>query len=118
MKKKKGIAVLIVCFAIAFVLCTGFFASGSVLTVHADETEEFEIDENNVLVKYNGTAADVTVPEGVVKIGAEAFYGNMNIQRVKLPDSCTVIGEYAFSSCMSLNSIDLNKTVTIEHGAF
>ena len=93
MKKKKGIAVLIVCFAIAFVLCTGFFASGSVLTVHADETEEFEIDENNVLVKYNGTAADVTVPEGVVKIGAEAFYGNMNIQRVKLPDSCTVIGD-------------------------
>jgi hypothetical protein len=38
------------------------------------ESTDFEIDENNVLIKYLGAESIVTVPDGVTAIGSNAFY--------------------------------------------
>ena len=66
---------------------------------------------NNVVVAavkpYTGT---VTVPEGVTKIGPYAFAGSnaagaAKLTSVVMPASLTVIDEYAFSYCATLESV-------------
>ncbi len=52
--------------------------------------------------KYNGDKADVTIPEGVVAIGEDAFYWCKSLESIVIPDSVTSIEDYAFSNCNSL----------------
>ncbi len=47
----------------------------------------------------------VTIPEGVVSIGASAFSFCQRLASVTIPSSVTNIGGYAFASCTSLASI-------------
>ena len=78
---------------------------------------EFEI-EGTVLKKYNGTKAEVVIPEGVAAIGYEAFY-NCDITSITIPNSVTIIGDGAFYSCGRLTSITIPASVkTIGNGAF
>ena len=78
---------------------------------------EFEI-KDGVLVKYNGGAADVTVPDGIRSIGKYAFYSS-DVQSAFLPDSVETIEESAFKYCENLQSIVLPESVTaIGEGAF
>lgn len=51
------------------------------MSVQAEE--EFVI-EDGVLIQYNGNSSDVTIPDGVTKIGDEAFYRNDTIETVKI----------------------------------
>ena len=44
----------------------------------------------------------VVVPEGVTKIGSEAFTGLSSLESITLPDSVTQIGWSAFSGCKNL----------------
>lgn len=67
----------------------------------AAENEGFEI-QDGVLVKYTGTASEVSVPDGVTKIGDSAFEGNTVITNVSFPDSVTEIGSKAFFGCTGL----------------
>lgn len=50
----------------------------------------------------------VTVPEGVIYVGAGSFYGLENLERVTLPDSITYIGDEAFKSSDNLKYINSN----------
>lgn len=70
------------------------------------EESDFVIDENGVLVKYQGAAEDVVVPEGVVSIGNSAFAGCGSLKSVELPAGLKSIESSAFERC-SLSSIKL-----------
>lgn len=54
----------------------------------------------------------VVVPEGVTKIGSEAFTGLSSLESITLPDSVTQIGWSAFSGCTSLAGVTIPDSVT------
>ncbi|MDE6604352.1 MAG: leucine-rich repeat domain-containing protein [Lachnospiraceae bacterium] len=71
------------------------------------------------LVKYNGTAENVSVSNQVKKIDTEAFAGNDYVRSVTLGDAVEVIGARAFSDCDYLESVTVPDSVTvIENAAF
>lgn len=57
------------------------------------------------LVKYNGTEAVVTVPEGVAEIGSTAFAENCCVEEVILPESARSIERGAFADCKNLKKV-------------
>ena len=71
----------------------------------------FVIDDRNVVREYTGTEAKIIVPDGVVTIMEEAFYGNTSITSVILPNSLIGIGADAFHGCSSLESINIPASV-------
>ncbi len=101
--------------------------------------QEFEIDENNVLVKYNeiegktkviipnnvveiGSYAfshskiltDIILPTSMVKIGTSAFDGCTNLVDIIFPNGIKEIGNFAFNGCINLSNIVLpNSLITI-----
>ena len=79
---------------------------------------DFQMD-GTTLVKYNGTAEDVSLSNQVKRIEAEAFAGNDSVRRVTLSDGVEVIGARAFSQCANLESINVPDSVeVIENAAF
>lgn len=76
--------------------------------LQGDGEEDFLIS-GGVLVAYRGDSAEVTVPDGVRSIAAEAFAGHSEISSVSFPDSLRVIGEAAFEDCAGLREIQLNQ---------
>ena len=74
--------------------------------------KDFDIDENGVLVKYTGIGGNVVIPDGVKKIGDEAFEKCKFLTGITIPESVTSIGSYAFSGCNDLTSITIPKSVT------
>lgn len=69
------------------------------------------------LVACEQTEGTLTVPEGIVAVGAKAAYGQSCVQ-VVLPASLERIGEEAFAQC-ALQSLDIPGSVRhIDDGAF
>ena len=80
---------------------------------------------------YGREEETYTIPNGVTKIGYQAFAGHMvtvairmqggskaehlvcnrNLRHVIMPDTVTVIGEKAFSQCIFLNTVKLSNTL-------
>lgn len=81
---------------------------------------DFEFILNNtavVVISYNGTAADVTIPsrykgKPVTVIDPVAFYNNSAVTSVTIPDSVTAIPDYAFGFCSQLTNISIPNSVT------
>lgn len=79
---------------------------------------DFNMD-GTTLVKYNGTAEDVSLSNQVKKIEAEAFAGNDYVRSVTLGDEVEVVGARAFSNCDNLESVTIPDSVEIiENAAF
>ncbi|MDE7363439.1 MAG: leucine-rich repeat domain-containing protein [Ruminococcus sp.] len=73
----------------------------------------FEI-ENGILKKYkeeNGVT-EVTIPDGIIGIGKEAFDNCRSLTSITIPNSVKSIGDYAFACCTSLTSIIIPDSVT------
>ena len=86
--------------------------------VDTSSASDFQMD-GTTLVKYNGTAADVSVSNYVKKIEAEAFAGNDYVRHVTVGDSVEVIGTSAFSECKNLESVTIpDSVVQIDNAAF
>ena len=64
-----------------------------------------------VLVAYRGNAAEVTIPDNVRVIAAEAFKGHTEIKKVILPINLKYINEEAFYGCSSLSEVNLETTL-------
>lgn len=64
---------------------------------------------------YNNCAdlTSITIHDGVIGIGKNAFKGCVNLTSVTIPDSVTFIAECAFMSCNSLTSIIIPDSVTV-----
>lgn len=78
---------------------------------YAKSDSDFVI-ENGVLTEYQGSGGDVIIPDGVTKIGDNAFSGCSSLTSVTIPDSVTEIGTYAFDVCSKLKEFTIPKNVT------
>ena len=66
-----------------------------------------------MLVKYTGTDAAVTIPDGVTAIGNEAFRLRKKVTTVIIPDSVTEIGSYVFTLCPKLTTVCLPAALKV-----
>lgn len=76
----------------------------------------FTPDNTAVIVRYKGTAADVTIPshykgKPVTMIDHAAFH-NSAVTSVTIPDSVTSIPDDAFAFCSQLTNISIPNSVT------
>ncbi len=71
-----------------------------------------ERDGKRILTNYNGNDAHVVIPEGVTRIGDEAFWHCSSLQSVVIPEGVTQIGDEAFWHCSSLQSVVIPDSVT------
>jgi hypothetical protein len=77
----------------------------------ANQSDEFVTLGNGVLLRYNGSATDVTLPPNIRAI-ADAFCDNDTIKSVTVPNGVTKIGSAAFSGCNQLSRVVVGKGVT------
>lgn len=63
--------------------------------------------EGHLLKRYKGDAERVAVTPEIYRLDNRAFSGQKSIRELYLPDSVTVIGEYAFNSCKKLETVRL-----------
>jgi hypothetical protein len=82
------------------------------------KTSDFQLN-GDILIKYTGTADTVSVPNGVKKIGEEAFADNSYIKTLKLSSSVEEIAYGAFANCNNLTKVEIPDNVeTIGSAAF
>ena len=60
----------------------------------------------------NLSLTEVTIPNSVTAIGAEAFYGCSNLTNISFGNGLTTLGDFAFNSCTGLLSLTLPGSVT------
>ena len=77
------------------------------VTVRSADADDFEISEDGVLVKYKGSATEVTLPDTVTSIGERAF-ASSTVESVTIPASVRSIGLEAFiySSLKKITFVD------------
>lgn len=105
-----------------------------------NQTDEFVIVGDGVLLKYCGNGGNVTlpdtvkyigdafprtkptnviIPDSVSAIGDYAFYGCESLVNIAIPNSVTSIGDYAFCGCSSLADVTIpNSVISISADAF
>lgn len=97
------------------------YENGAALVGYTGSEAEVKVPEkvNNVAVTLVDDAAfkgaikmvSVTLPEGVLCIGKDAFYNCRALVSVTLPSTLETVEAYAFSYCQALESIDLPDSV-------
>lgn len=86
-------------------------------TLEPEPESDFLITDG-VLIRYQGTATDVVIPDGVTSIKNGAFISHgKNVVNLTLPDSMTSVNY--LSTCSNLQSVKIGNGVTkIEDYAF
>jgi hypothetical protein len=72
------------------------------------QSRDFEM-RGTVLVRYNGSAANVTIPAGITAIDDSAFRNHIRLTSITIPSSVTSIGDRAFSTNSLLTSITVDN---------
>ncbi len=99
---------LLLCFAL--ITCAVPFTVGALTA--GDYTYDISTDGTATIKKYNGTAADLLIPDTlggatVTAIGISAFESNMALRSVILPDELITVGSRAFYNCQNLADITI-----------
>jgi len=76
--------------------------------------KDFVIDEDGVLLEYNGTDKEVIIPDGVKEIGEYAFYENDTITSVIIPSTVSLVVDSAFYNCDAIEEIIFKNGATSE----
>ncbi len=115
---KKTVRNLIGTLLIAAAIAVTQIPASDAEAVDTSSASDFQMD-GTTLVKYNGTAEDVSVSDYVERIEAEAFAGNDSVRHVTVGDSVEVIGASAFAQCRNLESVTIpDSVVQIDNAAF
>lgn len=84
-----------------------------------DTTFTYMVDNstNAVIIECSSNSEEIIIPSllggyEVTSIGDKAFFGNISLNSIIIPDSITHIGDNAFSGCLYLESINLPKNLT------
>ena len=94
--------------------CHAFDGCGAVA-----ETDDGMFLLGAVLIRYQGSGVDVTVPDGITMIANGAFYACKALRSIRLPDSVTTLGSSAFWGCKNLEHVVLPASLSaIQHGTF
>lgn len=92
------------------------------ITIPAEVTYDGEIYPVTAIGNYafeHTNITSVSIPEGITRIGVDAFESCGNLTSVTIPNSVTVIDYCAFIICQNLNSLTLGNSVReIGIGAF
>ena len=100
------------------IVITAGISASKVEATENTAISDFQIN-GTTLVKYQGSATTVTIPDNVEKIGEGAFSGNTTLVSVNIPSSVKTIGYNAFADCTALQHISIpNGTTTIGDAAF
>jgi len=80
-------------------------------------------NDGETLISYASGKTDelFKIPEGTVKIAIRALTAAENLKNIEVPDSLTIIEEYAFINTFNLESITFGENsnlTTIENNAF
>lgn len=75
-------------------------------------TDDFVIVGNQILIRYNGTSETAVIPEQVRMIAGFAFEKRMDIQAVQLPKQLESMNDYAFAGCTALKEMALPQGLT------
>lgn len=67
--------------------------------------------KNGTLIKYNGFAEIITIPDCVNEINCEAFKNCSSIKCINIPSGTVAIGDYAFAECHSLQTVQIPESV-------
>ena len=72
-----------------------------------------EEDEAREVRRYTGNIREVELPDTIVEIGESAFsdYEFDSLQKINIPRSVKIIGDYAFEGCHNLTSIIYEGTI-------
>ena len=128
----------LLCAVLSGIMAFSTFAVAVPITASAAESQEsvsatygdFEydsVDDYCTIIKYNGSAANVTIPSEidgykVLSIWQGAFYNCTSMESVTIPNSIEYIGLGAFSGCTNLKNIDIrtsgNNIIRICDSAF
>ncbi|MCR5653550.1 MAG: leucine-rich repeat protein, partial [Ruminococcus sp.] len=66
----------------------------------------------NFAFEYDTNIVNVTIPDGVEKIGYAAFHGCKKLNSILLPDSVATIDKKAFENCTDLTDFTLPESLT------
>ena len=77
-------------------------------------TSVYEV-RGSELIRYKGNQSNIEIPEGITKVGDEAFADCTTIVSVKFPSTIKEIGIMAFSGCVSLTDILIPYSVVTIH---
>lgn len=113
---KKAVSALLAAVMLAGIMCIAPFTASA----EASGDYEYKIldDGTTEITKYNGNAANVTIPAklngvNVTSIGKSSFSSNTSIKSVTFPEGIISIGYSAFSECSNLSDISIPKS--LEH---
>ena len=76
-----------------------------------NEKQEFIIDEDGILTKYEGPGGDVVIPDGVRDIFFDAFYGSSEINSIVIPGTISEISSFLFESS-NIRIVKISEGVT------
>ena len=80
--------------------------------IDIEASSDFEI-VGDELITYKGKSKLVKVPEGIITIGASAFWNNTFVEEVVLPKSLKRIGGDCFYYCTNLKKVNIPSEVWI-----
>ena len=86
--------------------------SKDVFIEQVQDIDDFVIHEDE-LILYRGSSPIVKVPNGVVTIGASAFWNNTVVELITLPETLERLGGDCFYYCVNLNQINIPKSVSV-----
>ena len=126
----------LLCAVLSGIMAFSTFAVAVPITASAAESQEsvsatygdfeytLEDDYTCTITKYNGSAANVTIPSTiygnkVTRIRYSSFEENNNLMSVTIPNTVKEIGDSAFADCYSLSTVTFSNSLkSIGDGAF
>lgn len=93
-----------------FLKITLFFSLLFLMIPRSVSAQDFYITDG-ILMQYDGSGGNITLPSEVQKVGGSAFRDNEDVTDVTIPEGCFAIEDGAFDGCINLRTISLPSTL-------